>query len=335
MGDWQSRLTAYPLDWLLEEENPSVRYLALTDLQGAPPDAPQALVAREAVMQRGLVPALLEKMAAPDYIENYSRFYTDKYRGLVWSLIVLAEHRATADAQILGMCEYLMQNAQEAIDGGFAQHTAARAGGGRISEVIPCLTGNLTWCFLTLGLAQDARVQRGLSWLARNLRVNDGQLLLPPAEPYGKLEACYGAHSCHMGVVKTLKAFAAAPEPLRTPALLAAQAQGAEYLLMHHVDRRSHNLARYAKPGWRSYGFPLMYQSDTLEALDILTALGYRDPRMAEAVETVLAKQGADGRWAQANAYAAERLLLPMEAEGAPSKWITLRALRVLKRYFG
>lgn len=334
MEPWQAKLRAYPLDWLLSEENPSVRYLALTGLMDVPEGAPEAVAAREAIMQTGYVPGLLALQDTPDYRAAYPRYYTAKYKGLVWSLIVLAEHRAQLTPRIAAQCEYLLQNAQEPTDGGFAQSTAQRTGGGRLSEVIPCLTGNLLWCFYTLGLGSDPRVQRGLDWLVRNLRLNDGELLDPPAPAYARLEICWGAHTCHMGVVKALKAYGAVPPEQRTPALQDAAARAAEFMLMHHVDRRSHNLKRLSKPGWRQFGFPLMYQTDTLEVLDILTGLGYRDPRMAEAVEAVLEKQGADGRWSIENAYASERLLLHMERRGEASKWLTLRALTVLRRYW-
>lgn len=335
METWQGALRAYPLDWLLEPQNPAVRYLTLTGLLDVPEGAPEAVAARGAVMHTGYVPALLALQDTPAYRASYPHFYTGKYRGLVWSLIALAEHRASLTPQIAAQCEYLLQNAQEATDGGFAQNTAQRTGGGRLSEVIPCLTGNLVWCFYTLGMGGDPRVQRGLDWLVHNLRLNDGVLADPPAPAYARLDACFGAHTCHMGVVKALKAYGAVPAGERTPALADAIDRAAAFMLAHHVDRRSHNLARLSKPGWRKFGFPLMYQTDTLEVLDTLTALGYRDPRMAGAVQAVLDRQGADGRWVMENTYAGERMLLPTEPLGAPSKWLTLRALRVLRRYHG
>ena len=96
---------------------------------------------------------------------------------------------------------------------------------------------------------------------------------------------------------------------------------------------RCHNLKRTSKPGWLKFGFPLMYQTDVLEILDILTALGVKDSRMDEAVSLVVSKQDDRGRWQVENTYNSERLLIPFEQKGAPSKWLTLRAMRVLKRY--
>ena len=68
-------------------------------------------------------------------------------------------------------------------------------------------------------------------------------------------------------------------------------------MLRHHIHKRSHDLAKVSKPGWRRLGFPLMYQTDVLEILGILTTLGYRDERMQEALRLVAGKADAQGRW--------------------------------------
>ncbi len=72
-----------------------------------------------------------------------------------------------------------------------------------------------------------------------------------------------------------------------------------------------------------------MYQTDVLEILAILTKLGVRDERMDEAVGLVTKKRGADGRWKLESTFN-DRTLVAIEAKGEPSRWITLRALRVL-----
>ncbi len=68
-------------------------------------------------------------------------------------------------------------------------------------------------------------------------------------------------------------------------------------MLVHHIHKQSHDLGRVSKPGWKKFGFPLMYQTDVLEILGILTSLGYRDERMQEAVDLLVSKQDARGRW--------------------------------------
>ena len=76
-----------------------------------------------------------------------------------------------------------------------------------------------------------------------------------------------------------------------------------------------------------------MYQTDALEILDILTGLEIRDSRMEEAVRAVIEKQDNTGRWKLENSYNSDRLLIPFGQKDEQSKWITLRAMRVLKRY--
>jgi hypothetical protein len=332
-GDWRAALKADPTNWLLEEENPSVRYFTLKDILDRPENDTAVQTARRSIMQSGLVPDILREQREPAYLQAYPRFYTYKYRGLVWSLIVLAELGAEADPYIKEQCEYLFEHSQERQDGGFAMNAAARTGGGRITEVIPCLTGNMVWSLIHFGYLDDPRLQKGIDWITRFMRFNDGTEDAPQVPPYDHYEMCWGAHTCHMGVVKALKGLSAIPVGKRTKEINDTIQKAAEFLLIHHIHRRSHNLNRTSKPGWLKFGFPLMYQTDALEILDILTGLGIRDSRMEEAIDIVIAKQDDTGRWRVENTYNSERLLLPIGQKDEQSKWLTLRAVRVLKRY--
>ncbi len=321
---------ADPISWLLEGDNPSVRYYTLTDILDKPETDADVTAAKEAIMQSGLVPAILEKQRDPAYEEGFHRFYHAKYRGLVWQLIVLAELGAVPNEQIRTQCEYLLDHSQAA-DGGFAMQTAVTTGGGRASEVIPCLCGNMVWSLLRFGYGGDLRLQRGIGWLTGHIQLHDGEDK-SPADARFHNEACWGKHTCFMGVLKPLKALAAIPGAQRTPDVEEAIASIAEYFLLHHIYKRSHGLAKVAKPGWLKFAFPLMYQTDTLEILDILTGLGLRDGRMHDAVEVVRSKQGDDGRWRAENTANNAKLLVPFSQEDQ-DKWVTLRAMRVLGRW--
>jgi hypothetical protein len=333
MSDWRTVLKGDPTEWLLEEENPSVRYFALQDILDRPGDDADVQAAGRAIMEKGMVPQILKMQREPEYIEAYPRFYTNKYKGLVWSLIVLAELGADANAQIREQCAYILGHSQERENGGFAMHEAKKTGGGRVSEVIPCLAGNMVWCLIRFGYLEDAGLQRGIEWLTRYMRFNDGTEDDPQVPPYDRYEMCWGRHTCHMGVVKALKGLSAMPEEKRTPAVNDTIQRAVEFLLIHHIYKRSHDLNRKSKAGWLKFGFPLMYQTDVLEILDILTGLGIKDSRMDEAVQEVIGKQDDTGRWRIENTYNSDRLLIPFGEKGEQSKWLTLKAMRVLKRY--
>ncbi len=333
MDHWKTMLKADPTPWLLEENNPSVRYFTLKDLLDKPEGDQAVQSARHRIMQSGMVPDILERQREPAYQNTYPGFYTRKYEGLVWTLILLAELGAQANEQIREQCEYLLTHSQETQEGGFSQHAAAKTGGGRLSEVIPCLTGNMVWSLIRLGHTHDPRVQKGIGWLNTYMRFNDGVENDPQAPPYDKYEMCWGKHTCHMGVVKALKALSAMLNEDRSAEVKSTIQKAAEFMLIHHVYKRSHNLNRASKPGWLKFGFPLMYQTDALEILDILTGLGIKDSRMEDAIGVVLAKQDNTGRWKTENTYNSDRLLIPFGQLNEQSKWITLRAMRVLKRY--
>jgi len=186
MGDWKTMLKADPTDWLLEEDNPSVRYFTLKDLLDKSEHDPIVQQAKQEIMQSGIVPEILCRQREPSYLQAYPRFYTAKYWGLVWQLIVLAEMGAECNTQIREQCEYLFDNSQETTEGGFAMHTAAKTGGGRITEVIPCLTGNMVWSLIHFGYLDDPRLQKGIDWLTRYMRFNDGVEDIPQDPPYDR-----------------------------------------------------------------------------------------------------------------------------------------------------
>jgi hypothetical protein len=319
--------------WLLAGADPSVRYFTMTELLGASPDAPAARAARREIMTTGLVPRILAAQLDDGHWESRDRFYTAKYRGTVWTLLILAELGADgADPRLRRGCEAVLRDSQDSASGGFATDRAKKTGGGLHSRVIPCLTGNLVYSLIRFGLLEDPRVQAAIDWLTAVARFDDGEDEGPPADqwPYSAWPMCWGRHTCHMGVVKTMKALAEIPEERRSAAVRGTLDAAAEFMLRHHVHKRSHDLGKTAKPGWRRLGFPLMYQTDVLEVLGLLTKLGRAgDERAREARDLVASRADAQGRWKLQQTFNG-RFVVDVEVKGEPSRWVTLKALQVV-----
>lgn len=319
------------LSWLLEDTDPAVRMHALRDLLDRPETDPEVRAAQAAIMASAPVADILGQQHQDGYWVAPERFYTAKYRGTVWQLIVLAELGADgSDPRIQRACSFILDMSQDRQGGGFSAEGSAR-NGGQHSYVIPCLTGNMVFALLRLGCG-DKRVQEAVDWITTYQRFDDGDVAAPRGWPYDRYAMCWGRHTCHMGVVKAMKALTEIPQVDRSEAIRVCLANAAEFMLIHHVHKRSHDLNRLSKPGWSKFGFPLMYQTDTLEILNLLLDLGHRDTRMAEAVELVRSKRRDDGRWLLANSYN-KSMDVPVEKLGRPSKWITLKALTALKRW--
>lgn len=327
-------MKADPIDWLLEEDNPSVRYFTLTDILDLPPSKPQVRKARAAIMKKGVVPRILAKQEAGGYWGVPENFYEhSKYKGTVWQLIVLAELGADgSDERIRKACEFVLENSQDRQSGGFT-YAGSSENGGHHSKVIPCLTGNMVFSLIRLGYLEDSRLQKGIDWITTYQRFDDRIDKPPQGWPYDITLGCWGRHTCSMGAIKALKALAEIPEQARSPEVKETLIQGAGYFLQHHVYKRSHNLEKVCKPGWLKFGFPLMYQTDALEILAVLTKLGYYDPRMQEAIDLLLSKQDNQGRWTLETTFNG-RFQVNIEAKGKPSRWVTLNALRALKLYY-
>jgi hypothetical protein len=113
-------------------------------------------------------------------------------------------------------------------------------------------------------------------------------------------------------------------------ALRRAQRRGREFLLVHRLFR-SHRTGEIIKPAFTRFSFPPRWHYDILRALDYFQAVDApRDRRLAEAIDIVRSRQCEDGRWLLQNVHKG-KTYFEMEALGAPSRWNTLRALRVLK----
>jgi hypothetical protein len=320
------------LDWLLEKDNPSVRYFTLRDLHKKPESDPEVIEAKQTIMTTGIVPAILAKQEEGGYWGQPDRFYTDKYKGTVWQMLILAELGADGnDPRIRKMVEFILANSQEKMEGGFSFRRSEKLGGGLASGVVPCLTGNVVFSLLRLGYFDDERTQKGIDWICRYQRADDGVAHAPGGPVYDRYEMCWGRHTCHMGVEKSLKALAEIPMARRSAAVKIKIEELAEYLLVHRIHKKSHDTEKVSRPGWLKFGFPLMYQTDILEILWILTSLGYKDPRMDEAVEILRTKQSGDGRWKLENSFNG-RIIKDVEKKGMESKWVTERALGVLMR---
>lgn len=332
MGDWKSYLNVDPTDWLLEENNPSVRYFTLKDILDKTEDDLEVEESRKNIMEIGAVHKILSKQEPGGYWGPPENFYLrGKYKGTSWQLIILAELGADReDERIKKTCEFILKNSQDPKSGAFS-YISNEKGVGDPEMVIPCLTANMVWSLIRFGYLEDERVQKAIGWLIKYQRFDDepGQA---PKWPYHLWKWCWEKRTCHSIIVKSLKAFAEIGKNKRTPEMKDYISKGAEHMLNHRIHKRSRPSVK-GQFKWLEFGFPLMWNIDTLEVLGLLTKLGYKDERMQEAMDIMISKQNGEGKWLLENTFNG-RFQTNIERKGKPSKWITLNALRVLKRFY-
>lgn len=288
---------------------------------------------KEKIMKIGVVPKILAKQETGGYWGIPENFYLrGKYKGTSWQLIILAEFGADGeDVRIKKACEFILKNSQDPKSGAFS-YISNEEGIGDPIRVVPCLTANMAWSLVRFGYLDDERVQKAIEWLIKHQRFDD-EPGKAPEWPYHLWKKCWDERTCHSIIVKSLKLFAEIPENKRTPEMEEYVVKGAEHMLNHHIHKRK----KYSERGqfkWLEFGFPLMWNIDTLEVLGLLTKLGYKDDRMQEAMDLMISKQNEEGKWILENTYNG-RFVTNIERKGKPSKWITLNALRVLKRFYG
>jgi hypothetical protein len=338
--NWLASLNADPLPWLLEEDagQPGVRYFALRDLARLAPDDPELRAAREAVPASGPVRAILDAQDPAGYWVKPLHCYSPKYTGTTWSVIFLAQLGAPGeDDRVRAGCDYVLRHAQARGYGGFSA-LADRAPSG----MVHCLTGNLCAALLELGWGEDSRLQEALDWLARSIT---GEGLAPAQDAaahqrYFKGGACApgfccaanDGKPCAWGAIKAGLALGRMPAAQRSPVVAAAARLTVEFLLSRDPADADYPMGYADTPSrsWFQFGYPLGYVADVLQNLEALVALGAAgDPRLENALRLVASRQDAVGRWSMTYSYNG-KMWSDVETKAAPSKWVTLRALRVL-----
>ena len=305
------------LPWLLEKENPSVRYFALKDLFGKQEDDPDVREAKQAIMESGPVLKILSLQKPEGWWTDPEGMFTPIYRGSAWQLAFLAELGADPEhPKVKKGVDYVLDKIMKREGAGIAAKRSAFIN-------VNCYLGVALEAFIRLGRLNDERVQAGIAYACELVT-------------QGKLKCRYRQNlSCPWGGEKELRALARIPEEKRTSEGEAAMGKIAEFLLKYDLVRAAYPRKKRVSGHWFQFAFPRTYNADILEVLDTLALAGYgREKKLGPAIEFMLFKQEKDGRWKMETSYNG-KMLADIEEKGKPSKWITLRALRVLKARYG
>lgn len=332
MTGWTDRVKADPLPWLLDESTPAVRHQALRGLLDRAADDPGVVTALAAAMSSGPIASILAAQNPAGWWAKPGHGYGPKYTGTVWQVIFLDQLGADGDdPRIRAACEYVLDHSQST-SGGFGALGSGLARPAP-SGVVHCLNGNLLRAMIGFGLLDDPRVQASLAYQAASISGDgvDRWYAVTPG-PGFRCGANYG-DPCAWGAVKSVLALARVPVERRTRAVAQALEQGASFLLSRDPAVADYPMGPQTRPSgsWFKLGFPSGYVADVLQTLEALCQAGMAaDPRLDTAVEWLLAQQDAQGRWANRYPYAG-KMVIDIDRPGSPSKWVTLRACRVLK----
>jgi hypothetical protein len=330
--NWQRKLKGETLSWLLEENNPGVRYLAMRDLLKLPSDNPELISAKEIAHREGPISIIMDTMRPEGYWVTPGPGYSCKYKSAVWSLILLAQLGASVDMdeRIGRACRYLIDHALTEI-GQFSTD-------GTPTGTIDCLQGNLVSALLDFDY-QDNRMEQAIDWMTRSVT---GEGIAPLEDKRasrryypsqcGPVFACghNNGLSCAWGGTKVLLALGKIPLKFRTPQIERAITTAVDFflgidpLLADYPTR----LGRKPSPYWWKFSFPVFYVTDILQLLEAFAGLGMlNDPKLANALEYVRNKQDQNGRWALEYDY---KTWVDFGPKKQPNKWVTYRAVKVL-----
>jgi hypothetical protein len=334
MGDWRDRLRGDPLPWLLDGAGPAVRHLALRDILRRAAGDPEVAAARSAATAADPIAAILGAQDAEGWWSAPGPGYSPKYSGTTWQLIFLDQLGADpGDPRIRRACEYVLDHTQTPRGGFGYWQGGVREAPPPPANVIHCLNGNLVRALIGFGWLDDERVQRAIEWEAAAI-TGRGEARFSAMTPGPGFRCGSNAgEPCAWGAAKALLALARIPASRRSPAIASALEASVAFLLS-----RDPAVADYPMPpgsaapssSWFKLGFPSGYVADVLQVLEALVEAGAgADPRLARAVDWLVAQQDEQGRWANRYAYAG-KMVVDIDRPGQPSPWVTLRACRVL-----
>lgn len=293
------------VDWLLDSD-PSIRWQVLRDLVHAPDAAVDAERARVATEGWG---ARLLGLQAPDGQWGGAAFSHD-WTCTYQTMVLLHNLGPVPSSEPVRAA---IARVRDQVDWG-KWHDYRRFFDG---ETEPCINGQ------TLGVgAYFGEPNEPL--LARLL----GEQLADGGWNCDAPKSMRSSFHSTILVLEGLLAYEQACGPV--PAIREARERGHEYLLERRMLRRK-STGEVIRDEWRQFSFPPRWHYDVLRGLDYLCAAGVApDERIAEAVELVESKRDADGRWQLENPHSGAVHFELEAGPGEPSRWNTLRALRVL-----
>jgi len=351
MSNWKSVLNEDPSGWLLEKDNPSVRYLTLTQLLEKGENDPDVIRTKGEIPEYGPVKKIFSKQKEGGYWENPDTPYLPKYKSTYWQIIIFSQLGLSIENDnVRKACEFIFKFQHE--DGGFTIFKEEGVMGEYLwwknkqekrgkpvplfdnwskqiikENEITCLTGNLVASLFRLGYKEDSRIKKAVQWLI-NVQNSDGGWLCPYWRAHIK-----DKHSCFIGTIATLEAFSEIPEKQRTDEMKRCIEASAQFFLMHRLYKADHHNFEVINSYWLNFNFPVFWY-DILRGLLVLTKLGYAsDGRIQDAADVLIKKQADGGRW-NLDKTPGGRMHASLGKIGEPNKWVTLNVLRVLKRMY-
>ena len=308
------------LDWLLDSD-PAIRWQVLRDLVHAPAEVVAAERARVATEGWGARLLALQgedgQWAGGACFPARSFNQSDENQGQPWTstLPTLQLLRAFG----VDPCSDRMRRAVTLVrDHCRWEHAGQPFFSG---EVEPCINGRT----VTLGIYFDQNVAGVVARLVGeqledggwNCEVEHGSVRSSFATTINVLEGLLAHERATGGSAESI----------------AARRRGEEYLLERKLVRRK-STGEVVNPAWLQFSFPTRWHYDVLRALEYFRSVGdVPDSRMDEAIALLRSKQQPDGRWLLENTHPGKVHFALEDGDSRPSRWNTLRALRVLRWY--
>ena len=300
------------VDWLLDSETPSLRYLTRRLILGQDEAVAQVQAEWAAMHASGPIPDILTQQTPAGHWLGEHSYYSPKYVSTHWSMLLLTELGVDGTLPKFRQgVEFMLEATEQKLNNKFDTG----------EQGLSCFYGNLLRYAVHGGFLADPRVTRIVEYLLRD------------AQEFGWCCPINADLACAWGAGRALFGLASIPPEQRTPEVQHAIASGLDLLL----DDYRLVSANYPTPGtvhkmWHKLNFPLFYQTDILFILSVLAELdALAHPNAQAGVGWLLEQRKTNGRWRGTSPFRGRTWKNLLGAQDV-DRWVTLHSLQIITK---
>jgi hypothetical protein len=300
------------INWLLEDENPSVKLYTKREILGEKINDAQIKYFTNAIVNSEPVKSILSLQNPGGWWQENTYSFHPLYKNTFWQLYFLSQLGVKREVKGIDRVVKLFIKNMQTEKGSFPSTT-------RYSGNLLCMQGISLEMLLRLGYFNEEFTKKTIAFIGDLVYRNDYR--------------CKYRQNlrCPWGTIKILKAFNLIPKENKNTLVESTLNKATKFILSHDIVEANYPRKNKRSSHWFLFGFPRGFQSDILEATSAVVDTGCSKnvTNLKNAFKYIMDKRLKDGTWKMEFSLNG-KMLVDIEKKNKPSKWITYLALRTL-----